>query len=185
LVFWRWQTRATFQELYPAAQQLDIQLRHCAVNLVEDGLDIAVRIGDLSDSSWLASVLRREPWVIYASPSYIAEHGIPKETQALAAHRCIGFVMPSSGRIHPWQFMQGNSIEEIAPATFITVNDVHANRALGIAGAGLTFDLRFGLEAALQRGDLVEAWPKRAAPGPAISMLTVQGRHQSRKLKII
>jgi LysR family transcriptional regulator, regulator for bpeEF and oprC len=103
----------------------------------------------------------------------------------LAAHRCIGFVMPGSGRTHPWRFMQGKDIEEITPPTCITVNDVHANHALGIAGAGLIFDLRFGLEAALRRGDLVEIWPKRSAPGPAISVLTVQGRHQSRRVKIL
>jgi LysR family transcriptional regulator, regulator for bpeEF and oprC len=175
---------AAFQALHPAVQ-LDIRLSDRVVNLVEDGIDIALRIGDLPDSSWVASVVQRESWVMCASPSYIAQHGIPKDTQALAAHRCIGFVMPGSGRIHPWRFMRGKQVEEITPATSINVNDVHANRALGIAGAGLIFDLRFGLEAALQSGELVEIWPERAAPGPAISILTVQGRHQSRRVKIL
>jgi DNA-binding transcriptional LysR family regulator len=67
----------------------------------------------------------------------------------------------------------------------LQVNDVQANRALGIAGAGMVFDLRFNVEDALRSGQLSEIWPKRMAPGPAISIVAAQGRHQPRRVRLL
>ena len=93
--------------------------------------------------------------------------------------------MPGSGRIHPWRFEWQGVVQEITPETTLRVNDSHANCALGIAGAGLVFDLRFNLQDALRSGQLTELWPKRMAAGPAISVVTTQGKHQPRRIRML
>jgi LysR family transcriptional regulator, regulator for bpeEF and oprC len=168
-----------------AELRLDIRLSDQVVNLVEDGIDIAVRIGDLPDSSLVATEVQRTTWVLCASPEYLAAHGTPRDMEDLKSHRCIGFVMPRSGRIHPWRFVWKGETVEFTPDTVLQVNDVHANRALGIAGAGLVFDLRFNVQDALRSGQLTELWPKRMASGPAISIVTAQGRHQPRRVRML
>jgi LysR family transcriptional regulator, regulator for bpeEF and oprC len=175
---------AEFAAQHPALH-LDIRLTDQVVNLIEDNIDLAVRIGDLPDSSLIATQLQRASWVLCAAPNYLARYGVPKEIEDLKSHRCIGFVMPRTGRIHPWRFEQKGTVIEFTPEVALQVNDVQANRALGIAGAGMVFDLRFNVEDALRSGQLSEIWPKRMAPGPAISIVAAQGRHQPRRVRLL
>jgi DNA-binding transcriptional LysR family regulator len=175
---------ARFAAEHPAIR-LDIRLSDQVVNLIEDGIDLAVRIGDLPDSSLIATQVQRASWALCASPVYLAQHGTPRTLEDLKSHRCIGFVMPRTGRIHPWIFEWKGERVEFTPETSVNVNDVHANRAMGIAGAGLVFDLRFNLQEALRSGQLTELWSKRMAPGPAISVVAAQGRHQPRRVRML
>jgi LysR family transcriptional regulator, regulator for bpeEF and oprC len=175
---------AEFAAQHPTLH-LDIRLTDQVVNLIEDNIDLTVRIGDLPDSSLIAIQLQRASWVLCAAPNYLARYGTPKEIEDLKSHRCIGFVMPRTGRIHPWRFEQKGKLIEFTPEVALQVNDVQANRALGIAGAGLVFDLRFNVEDALRSGQLSEIWPKRMAPGPAISIVAAQGRHLPRRVRLL
>jgi LysR family transcriptional regulator, regulator for bpeEF and oprC len=175
---------AQFSKVHPGLR-LDIRLSDHVVNLIEDNIDLALRIGDLPDSSLVATQVQRASWVLCASPEYLAKNGAPRDFEDLKSHRCIGFVMPRTGRIHPWRFELKREIVEFTPETQLQVNDVHANRALGVAGAGLVFDLRFNLQDALRSGQLTELWPKRMAPGPAISVVTALGKHQPRRVRLL
>lgn len=68
------------------------------VNLLEEGVDVGVRIGDLDDSSLVASTVGRIRRVVVASPAYLKQHGTPRHPRDLLAHNCVGF----SGSTGPW-----------------------------------------------------------------------------------
>lgn len=92
-----------FARQYPGIS-LDIRLNDEVCHLVEEQVDLAVRIGSVADSSLIARPLDRQQLVVVASPDYLERHGYPKQPQALLIHQCLGFRNASSGRVRPWQF---------------------------------------------------------------------------------
>ncbi len=72
------------------------------VDLVQEGVDCAVRVGNLADSDLIARRLTTLEEVACASPSYIARHGIPRHIDALDGHRMVGFRSSATGAVLPW-----------------------------------------------------------------------------------
>jgi LysR family transcriptional regulator for bpeEF and oprC len=114
--------------------ELFVSERH--VNMIEDGVDMAIRHGDLSDSSMTARKLAKSPFVTVASPAYLDRHGVPLEPADLGNHDCIGF----TGRedIRPWAFRRGDGASLVhRPAGSFRTNDGEQVRAALFAGLGI------------------------------------------------
>jgi LysR family transcriptional regulator for bpeEF and oprC len=77
-----------FVSRYPDIQ-LVLSLNNRVVDLVEEGIDVAIRAGELADSTLIARRLGTLRWATCAAPSYLREHGTPKSPQALESHRCL------------------------------------------------------------------------------------------------
>lgn len=122
------------------------------VHLVEEGFDLAVRIGDLPDSSFAASVLTRVRPVLVASPGYLAEHGTPQSLADLKRHRIIGF--ESVGATNDWRF-GSNSRMSVTVSPMIYLNSADAAIASCQRGVGITRALDYQVEAAIAEGRLV------------------------------
>jgi DNA-binding transcriptional LysR family regulator len=80
------------------ALHLDLRLSDVMVDLVRDGIDLAVRIGHLNDSTLVARRIDRQGLVLCASKSYLAEHGTPRRIEDLAAHAAVVFRLPTAER---------------------------------------------------------------------------------------
>src|SRR5512132_3687854 len=93
---------ADFAREYPAVM-LDIRLDDRFVNLVEDGIDVAVRIGVLTDSSLVARRLGTTRAVACASPAYLAQHGEPETPEDLASHNCLLYAYLATANV--WRFL--------------------------------------------------------------------------------
>jgi DNA-binding transcriptional LysR family regulator len=125
------------------------------VSLVEEGVDIAVRIGHLPDSALLATSVGQVSRVVVASPEYLKRHGRPKTPADLARHRCI-----ASTALTPhdsWSFGAGNGgrARQVRVDPALSVNVAAAAIGSAVSGIGITCALSYQVAEQLERGALV------------------------------
>jgi DNA-binding transcriptional LysR family regulator len=143
------------------------------IHLVEDGFDIAVRIGTLADSSLMAARLGEVSRVTVASPTYLVTHGRPMAPADLGEHDLIAF--ESLEASNDWHFAA--STVRIAPR--LTVNSADAAIAAAEAGLGITRALSYQVEAAVRAGRLVLLLENVAPPPVPVSVLWPPQRQTS------
>jgi DNA-binding transcriptional LysR family regulator len=163
-----------FLKAYP-----DIDLRMVltdrVINLFEEPADLAVRIGELADSSLIAAKIGAIRRVICASPAYFAARGTPQSPHELGAHDCItfeGLMSPKS-----WTFRAGYSDVIVPIHSRLTVNTAEAAIDAAIAGVGITRVLSYQIARALEEGTLVTAL-EAFEPVPVPVSLVYQGSGQ-------
>lgn len=123
-----------FRSRYPDIA-LDIELDDRVVDIVAEGLDVAIRSGDLPDSQLVARTIGPQHFVVCGSPSYFERHGMPKAPDDLLRHACIHFKYPSSGRLAPWAFRPPH--ENLRMPGSLTFNNTDAGLRAAIDGLGL------------------------------------------------
>jgi DNA-binding transcriptional LysR family regulator len=141
------------------ALQLDVRLHDGYADLVRDGLDLAVRIGELRDSTLVARRIDWQQLVLVASPQYLARRGEPRRIEDLAAHATVVFRLPSSGRQRPWQLRHGCRDVDLHPVANVLVNDGEGMVAAARLGLGLTQIPDYMVDDDLAAGTLVEVLP--------------------------
>jgi len=162
-----------FLKTYP---EVDVRLTLAdgVVNLQEHAVDLAVRIGELPDSSLIATRVGSIRRVICGSPDYFAARGTPKSPADLAGHDCItfhGLTSPDS-----WQFGEGKSALSVPIHSRLTVNTAEAAIDAAIASVGVTRVLGYQIASALRSGALTLALEKfEPAPWPASLVHAGQG----------
>lgn len=172
-----------FLEEFPGID-LELGITDRAVNLVEERVDCALRVGPLADSGLIARPVGELPLINVASPSYLARHGVPQTPDDLARHSAVNYASPSTGRIERWEWMDGAATRAVPMRSRVTVNSAEAYIACCVAGLGLiqipAYDVRNHLDA----GELVEVMPEhRAAPLP-MTLLYPHRQHLSRRLQV-
>jgi len=114
---------------------LDVTLLDRDFNLVEEGIDLAVRIGPLKDSSLIVRRLGSLLWVVSAAPAYLERRGVPGSPEDLRTHDCLVFTQPGYG----WRFRKdGRTISLQGPAR-MHANALDAVVEAAVAGAGLVY----------------------------------------------
>jgi DNA-binding transcriptional LysR family regulator len=155
---------AALQREHPGLQ-LDVRLQDGYADLVRDGLDFAVRVGDLRDSTLVARRIDWQQLIVVASPAYLAQRGTPRHLEDIAGHATVVFRLPSSGRHRPWSLRQARRDVEVHPDRPTLVNDGDGLVAAACLGLGLTQVPDYMAADALAAGALVEvladARPKR------------------------
>lgn len=151
------------------------------VNLVEEGIDVAVRIGELPDSSLRAARVGQVRRVVVAAPAYLQRHGTPAQPQDLQQHTVI-----SAGAVvgtPEWHFSRAGQpqLQRLQPRLRTSTND--AAIAAALAGFGLTCVLGYQVAALLRSGALqVVLQAYEQAPQP-IHVLHLEGRHATQKVR--
>lgn len=123
-----------FLARYPELE-LDLYFSDHALDLVEEGLDLAIRSGDLPDSRWVSRPLHGFSLQLYAAPSYLSRYGEPHTLDALAQHAAVRFRHPGTGRLLDWPLRQGGMQPRIR--TVLACNYMEAVRDAAIQGLGL------------------------------------------------
>ncbi len=143
---------ASFLEQFPEAQaELVLHDRH--LDLIEERLDVAVRIGTLSDSSLLARQVGLVRRVVVASPDYLARRGTPKRPQELTRHDTI-FGTGTQAPLE-WRFRGRGRSTAVRLAPRLLVNEVEAQLVVARAGLGIARVLSYQVEEDLAAGTLV------------------------------
>lgn len=137
--------------------KLDVRLQDGYADIVRDGLDVAVRVGALQDSTLIARRIDWQQLVVVASPQYLDARGAPRRLTDLARHDAIVFRQPSSGRPRPWQLRQGGRQVELHPDPWVQVNDGEGMVAAAVMGLGLAQIPDYMASEELARGAVVEA----------------------------
>jgi DNA-binding transcriptional LysR family regulator len=143
------------------------------VRIIEEGIDVAVRIGALADSALRVVAIGSVRQTIVASPAYLAEHGVPASPADLKRHRCI---VGSGVRVsNEWPFgSSGQGSVEIVPR--LTVNTVDAALDAAERGVGLANVLSYQSARAIAAGRLVRVLADHAPPPMPVSLLYDAGR---------
>ena len=160
--------------------RLDITLTDRTVDMVEEGIDAAFRIGDLNDSSLIARPLIPYRTIICASPEYLKNHGIPEQPSELAHHHCVGFT-PSAR--HPWRLTKDNQSIEVTVPCSIVVNNGQAVRTAACAGLGLAMQPAILLAPDIQAGRLVQLLADWQLPTKQLSLLYYRDRRMAPRLR--
>ncbi len=153
-----------FLKAYP---DIDVHMTFAdrVVNLLEEHVDVALRIGELPDSSLVATRVGSTRRVICASPDYLAARGTPVMPTDLSSHDCITFEGLMSPRA--WTFRTGGGDQSISIHSRLVVNTAEAAIDMAIAGIGLTRVLSYQIAAALAERKLaivLEAFEPTPAP---------------------
>lgn len=154
------------------------------VDLIEEGIDCAIRGGALPDSSLIARRIGVLNFVTCASPAYLAEHGRPTHPNDLLKHRCVNYFSSKTGKIHDWDFSRGDELIQIAVPACLAVNDSTAYITAGLAGLGVMQMASYTLDPHLVSGSLellMEDWS--SAPVP-VNIVYPQNRHLSAKVRV-
>jgi DNA-binding transcriptional LysR family regulator len=151
------------------------------VNMMDEGVDVAVRIGELPDSSMQAIRVGKVGLVICAAPSYLEQHGIPQNPGELAAHSII-----STSAVTPtpeWRMVENGEPRcvKLQPRLITTTNDSAV--AAAVSGFGLTRLLSYQIADQLRDGQLKTVLSEYAPISWPVHLLHREGRHASPKAR--
>lgn len=163
---------------------LDLGSSDRPVDLIEEGVDCAIRGGNLGDSSLIARRVAIMHFVTCASPSYLARYGKPQHPNELTRHLCVNFFSSKTGKIYDWDFTRDGERIELPMPGKIAVNDANAYISAGLAGLGILQVTRHSLDPYLADGRLeliLEDWQTDPMP---VHIVYPQNRHLSAKVRV-
>ena len=146
-----------FLTLYPDLK-IELVLANGAVDMLEEGIDVRLRIGGVDDSNMIARHLNTFPLILCASPAYIQRQGLPKTPQEVTEHSCIIDSNFRIGKQWPIISPQGQSYTIDVQST-VAVNSPQAVREIAIAGGGIAMAPGFIVEDAINDGRLISILP--------------------------
>ncbi len=159
---------------------LEVNITNRNVDLVAEGFDMAIRLGQLPDSGLVARKLEDAPLRLVAAPDYLQRRGVPATLDELAAHTCLPFVMPRTGRHGAWSFRVDGRDVEWQPASVLEVSDdVLGTVSLAEQGIGICQTYDFIVRERLASGRLVELLPALGGRTRPFSLLYAPHRHLS------
>jgi DNA-binding transcriptional LysR family regulator len=170
-----------FLARYPGIE-IELTLNDRFVDLLEEGYDVAVRIGRLADSSLVARRFATARFVCAASPAYLAAAGAPHAPDDLARCNCLGY----SYRRQPdgWQFSRGEERLTVRARGNLQANNGDALRAAACAGLGVVYLPDFILGEDLARGRLIRLLPDWGTPDIPIHAVFPPQRHAFARLRV-
>jgi LysR family transcriptional regulator, regulator for bpeEF and oprC len=136
-----------FLQQYPELQ-VDLRLTDRFVDLVEESIDVAIRMGTLDDSSLIRRHLGEIPYVVCASATYLKAHGVPTTPEDLLNHNCLRFI--SNGHPLPWRFLTHETVKEIPVLGCFDSDNGYVLRSAALSGLGIIYVLRFQVESDLR-----------------------------------
>lgn len=143
---------------------------------MKEGIDVAVRIGNLADSNLLSRRLSSVVACAYASPDYLQRRGVPKHPDELIHHDCVGIRQQESGQLMRWPFKVGTKVIEILPLPVITVDASDGVAAVLVAGGGIGMSATYIAEPYVARGELVPVLAEFAVERAAMTALWPESR---------
>ncbi|MFP5974995.1 LysR family transcriptional regulator [Enterobacter mori] len=170
---------ARFSHQYPHVQ-VELNITNRNVDLIAEGFDLAVRLGQMPDSGLVARKLEDAALLLVASPAYLHRTGVPQTLNELQQHRCLPFIMPRTGRIAPWVFRDdGRDVDWLPRSTFEISDDVLGVVSLAEQGMGICQSYEFIVRDRIARGQLVEVLPHLRGRSRPFSVIFAPHRRQS------
>ena len=173
-----------FVRRYPEIA-VEASLTDRLVDLVEEGYDLAVRMGKPPDSRVVARPLTVGKLVTCASPAYLKQHGTPRTPEDLVAHNCIRFVLPSTGRAQDWKFQRNGRRFSVAVSGNVALDHAEALVEAALAGTALIQISTFVTAPAIRRGDLKAVLTRFQVESPSVWVMYPQNRHLTPRVRAL
>jgi LysR family transcriptional regulator, regulator for bpeEF and oprC len=155
------------------------------VDLIDDGIDCALRVGVPRDQSLVARRVGEFEQFHCASPAYLEKHGVPHSPDDLADHVAVGFFSNRTGRDLDWEFEEDGELRTLTMRSAVSVNSAHAYVGCCMAGLGLIQAPRASIEPLVASGQLVEVLQDWKAPPLPASIVFPQQRHLAPRVRIV
>ena len=163
--------------------EFDLQFSDRRVSIIEEGFDLAIRIGPMRDSSLKVRQLGRMPLVVCASPSYLDRAGTPNHPRALATHECIldgNMTEPTT-----WRFNVDGREEAVPVSGRFRLNAPAGSARLAAAGAAIARCPAYTVAEALESGELVELFAEHRVSPYVVAALFPQNRHLTTRVRAL
>ena len=170
-----------FRRQHPQLR-FDIELSDRAVDLVDEGIDLAIRIGEIGSQALIGRKIGVAQLMCCAAPDYLERHARPLIPGDLAAHPCLTYAYSSIGNL--WRFTDSRGVvHDVRVAGPVHANNGAMLAALAIAGVGVSLDPEFIVADALRVGRLVALLPGFTPPEISIYAAYPSRRHLSAKVR--
>jgi DNA-binding transcriptional LysR family regulator len=169
-----------YTQAYPQVQ-LDISLSDRKVDLVDEGFDLAIRIGAMPQSDLIARKLGGVRSIVCAAPAYLARHGAPQTPADLAQHACLGYTLTGTGADWRLEGPAGLAIVPISGPIRADNGDIIRLAALG--GAGIVFQPHFIVGDDIAAGRLVRVLPQWQSAELGVYAVYPSRKHLSAKVR--
>lgn len=174
---------STFMAQYPQLH-LEIIFTDRAVDLIEEGIDCAVRGSTISPNSLLtAKLVSRAKLITCASPQYLAEHGTPQSVDDLQQYNCIQFISPSTGKVHNWLFNHAQQNIFFTPVGHLSVTSYEAAVAAATHHLGITQAPEAIVFPALSENKLMPLLLDCVAEAPPLAVVYPANRYVTAKVR--
>jgi DNA-binding transcriptional LysR family regulator len=170
-----------FLKKYPGIK-LNLQLVDRYVNLVDEGFDVALRIGNLPDSNLITRKLGDMQMVMVASPKYIKKHGEPKSINELKNFNCI--VDSVADYLDRWPLVDKKTTVNVKVKSNLNINNGELVREMALSGLGITLLPDFFVAKDIKTGRLVSILKDKIDKQGIISALYPQSRHLSSSVRV-
>jgi DNA-binding transcriptional LysR family regulator len=174
---------ADFYRKHPGVT-VDLSLGNRPTDLVAEGVDCAVRTGEIFEQALVARRIGELKVICCATPEFLAAHGTPRSPEDLANFPTIGMSSGRDTRPHPFYFTRGSEEVEISPDYRLVLNDTNAYLAAGLAGLGIIYAPTFGVDAALADGRLVALMPEWQRASMPVHLIYAPNRYLSAKVRV-
>lgn len=154
---------------------INLNLSDRVIDLVAEGVDVAIRIASLDDSNLVGVKLADNRRVVVASPAYLRRHGRPRLLADLARHNCLP--ISSEGSQRGWTFVDDGKPVTLKVAGNMVCNDGAVLHAWALAGKGLAWRSMWEVGGQIASGELVTVLDEFAAPGNDVHAVFAQRRH--------
>lgn len=172
-----------FMQHYPQVK-VDASVTDRFVDVVEEGFDVIVRIGDLPDTRMIARSLGVTRFVVAASPHYLQQNTRPEKPEDLRDHNCVSFISPQTRKITDWIFFDDEKRIVHIPAGTLSLDDGNAMVDAAISHSGLIYCQDYLIESAVKDGKLERVLCDIMTPEKSVVVMYPQNRHLSPKVRV-
>jgi DNA-binding transcriptional LysR family regulator len=166
--------------------QLDIVVSDAPLDIVADGYDAGIQLGEVIDKDMIAVPVTGDlRLAVVASPKYFARRGVPAHPRDLVHHDCLNWHPTPDAPPYRWEFTENGRNFSVAVPAKVLSTDSALNRRLAAAGLGITLAIRTNVSESLNRGELVSVLDKFCAPFAGYYLYYPQRRQASRSLRAL
>jgi len=170
-------------EQYPGLE-VELSSTDREVDLIQDGIDCAIRVGDITGSSLVARPLGMLEMANCAAPAYLERHGTPQSIDELENHFAVRYASPTNARVEYWDVETPDGVQEMPMRSRVTANHAEALIACCLAGLGMIQVPAYDVRDDIRNGTLIEVLPKARAPAMPINIVYPHRRHLSHRLRV-
>lgn len=172
---------AEFRASHPGLR-LSFNFTDSVVDVVREGYDMAIRIGEVRDPNYVALKLFANRRVVCGTPAYFERHGVPRTPEDLARHNCLAF-NPQGGQQRGWSFARDGRPFAVRVDGDLACNDGELLYGWVKQGLGVGWRSTWEIQAELKRGELVTVLDEFALPGYDIQAVYPQQRYLPAKVR--
>lgn len=172
-----------FFKRYPDIR-LDLGTSDRQIDLIEEGVDCAIRGGNLADSSLIARRIGLVHFVTVATPTYLDKHGRPTHPRDLLEHRAVNYFSSKSGKSYEWDFKKGDERIDLAMPGCLSLNDPMVYLTAGLKHLGIMQLTSYLADALVADGTLELVLPEWTTDSLPVTVVYPQNRHLSAKVRV-